>query len=70
MFDLPKMNFLSSSFVCVNLVDHTYQAGDLSTFSSLSWEKKKEVTANLLQKEVVFVVEAIQNSSVVASSFA
>lgn len=70
VFDLLKMNFLLSQPACVKLVNHIHHASDLGTFSSLSLEKEKEAAITLLQKGVVFVVEAIWNSSAVAPSYA
>lgn len=67
MFDLLKMNFLSSLSTSAKLVDHIHQASDLGTFSSLSFEKQKEADVTLLQKRVVFVVEAPHSSNVAPS---
>lgn len=64
--NLFKMNFLSSPYVCTKLVDHIHHAGDFSIFSSFSLEKQNEATVSLLQKGVIFAIEAIQNSSAVA----
>ncbi|KAI5313021.1 hypothetical protein L3X38_042195 [Prunus dulcis] len=60
--EMLKMNFLSSSSTCVELVDHNHQARDFDTFSSFSLEKQKEAVVTFLQKGEVFTVEAIQNS--------
>lgn len=46
--NLPEMNFLSSPSTCTELVDQIRQAGDLSTFSSLSLEKQNKATFHLL----------------------
>ncbi|VVA33509.1 PREDICTED: LOC110760952 partial [Prunus dulcis] len=67
--DMLKVNFLSSPSACVKLVDQIHQA-HLGTFSSLSLEKQNETDVHLLKKGVVFAVEAIRNSSVVAPSSA
>lgn len=69
VYDLLVMNFLSSSSACIKLVDYIHQVSDLGMFSNLSLEKQKEAVVYLLQKCVVLVVEAIRNSSDVASSF-
>ncbi|CAL2247869.1 unnamed protein product [Prunus armeniaca] len=68
--DLLKTQFLSSPSSCAELVNQIRQAGDLGAFSSLSLGKQREATLHLLQKGVVFAVETIRNSSVVAPSFA
>ncbi|CAL2276520.1 unnamed protein product [Prunus armeniaca] len=68
--DMLKTNFLSNLSSCAELVDHIRQAGDLGTFSSLSLEKQREATFHLIKKGLVFAVETIRNSSVVAPSSA
>lgn len=68
--DLLKMNFLSSPFAYVKLVNHIHRAGGLDTFSSLFLEKQRKTTVHLLQKGAIFATETIRNSSAVVSSSA
>ncbi|CAL8124080.1 unnamed protein product [Prunus armeniaca] len=68
--DLLKTNFLSNPSSYAELVDHIRQAGDLGTFLSLSLERQRKMTFHLIKKGLVFDIETIHNSSVVAPSSA
>ncbi|CAL2247380.1 unnamed protein product [Prunus armeniaca] len=63
----PFRNFLSSTSACVKLVDHIHQAMILAVLKSFIGEVKGS-GYHFAPKGVIFVVEAIQNLSVIALS--